>query len=243
MEDIEDQAKGGDFEEYLEDVYAQQGYSLEDTMGYYDRSDDDPDLLAFAKGKGFDRVRIQPEWAEELSNLFDLRWKGRDQKQSTDYWFDDHTRMNVFNREKGTNRPPEFMVSVDGNDFGVEFVAWFDGAWRYDVKWLKQEPQLKTWLQSPKEVVGVNSANNVYLDPDWPEPNQQFDLSRERFLKSLGRYYQTSSWSLSDEVAAFRSAAKKGDADAMVNFGKHLEGSTFLGIHLRRQYGIDMRHL
>lgn len=226
MEDKEDLAKGSNFEEYIEDIYAQQGCSLEDTMG----SDDDPELLAFAKSKGFDRVRIQPEWAEELGDLFDLRWKDRDKKQSTDYWFNEHTRMNVFNREKGTDRPPEFMVCVDGNDFGVEFVVRFDDAWRYDVKWLKQEPQLKTWLQSPKEIVGVNGSNHVYLDPGWLSSDQLFDLSREKFLKSLSRYYRTSSWSLSDEVAAFRSAAKKGDADAMVNFGKHLEA----GIHVPR---------
>jgi len=152
--------------QYLEDIYAQQAHSLEGLKCYVRLPDDDADLLAFARIKNYRPVARQPEWAEKLAEVFGLRWTDRDKKRTTYYCFDEHVTMNVFNATYDDGGSSVFEVTLDGEQFGVEFIARFDGRWQYEVKWVKEEELVKMWLQAPKVVIAVHSANDVYLEPE-----------------------------------------------------------------------------
>lgn len=154
-----------DFFQYLEEIYEQQAYCLEDVKSYVRLPDDDPDLLAFAESKNYFPVTNRPEWTDKLAELFGMRWKDRDEKRTTYYGFDAHTTMNIFNRTYDNGGSSLFVVTLEGGEFGVEFSAQLDGDWRFEPKWVKEAPLLKQWLQAPKAVIAVYSANDVYLEP------------------------------------------------------------------------------
>lgn len=151
--------------QYLEDIYEQQAQSLEGLKSYVRLPDDDPDLLAFARSRNYFPVTNQPEWTEKLAELFSMRWKDRDEKRTTYYYFDEYACMNIFNATYDNGGSSVFEVTLEGGQFGVEFVVRFDGSWHYEVKWVKEEQLLKQWLQIPKVVIAVHSANDVYLEP------------------------------------------------------------------------------
>lgn len=154
-----------EFFQYLEDIYEQQAHCLESLKSYVGLPDDDPDLLAFAKSKNYFPVTNQPEWAGKLSELFSMRWKDRDEKRTTNYAFDPDATMNVFNGTYDDGGSSLFEVTLEGGEFGVEFIVRLDGEWRYEVKWVKGAHLLEQWLQAPKAVIAVYSANDVYLEP------------------------------------------------------------------------------
>lgn len=154
-----------EFFQYLEEIYEQQAYCLEDLKSYVGLPDDDPDLLIFAKSKNYFPVTNQPEWTDKLAEVFSMRWKDRDEKRTTYYSFDSHTTMNIFNTTYDDGGSSLFVVTLEGGEFGVEFFARFDGVWHFEPKWVKEAPLLKQWLQAPKAVIAVYSANDVYLEP------------------------------------------------------------------------------
>ena len=154
-----------DFFEYLEQIYVQQANCLEGLKSYVGLPDDDPDLLAFAKSKNYFPVTNQTDWAGKLTELFSMRWKDRDEKRTTYYSFDSHTTMNIFNAAYDDGGSSLFEVTLEGGEFGMEFIARLDGDWCFEVKWVKGEHLLKQWLQAPKAVIAVYSANDVYLEP------------------------------------------------------------------------------
>lgn len=73
--------------------------------------------------------------------------------------------MNIFNAAYEDGGSSLFEVTLEGGQFGVEFVVRFDGSWHYEVKWMKGEQLVKQWLNAPKVVIAVHSANDVYLEP------------------------------------------------------------------------------
>lgn len=154
-----------EFFQYLEDIYEQQAQSLVGLKGYVRLPDDDPDLLEFARSKNYLPVTKQPEWAGKLAEVFSMRWKDRDEKRTTFYHFDGNTCMNIFNAAYEDGGSSLFEVTLEGGQFGVEFVVRFDGSWHYEVKWVKGEQLVKQWLNAPKVVIAVHSANDVYLEP------------------------------------------------------------------------------
>ena len=154
-----------EFFQYLKDIYVQQAHCLEGLKSYVGLSDDDPDLLEFARSKNYFPVTHQPEWADKLAELFSMRWKDRDEKRTTYYSFDSRTTMNIFNATYDDGGSSVFEVTLEGGEFGVEFIVRFDGEWRYEAKWVKEEALLQHWLQAPKAVIAVYSANDVYLEP------------------------------------------------------------------------------
>lgn len=156
-----------EFFQYLEEIYEQQAYCLESLKSYVGLSDDDPDLLEFAKLKSFFPVASQPEWIGKLAELFSMRWKDRDEKRTTYYGFDSGATMNIFNPAAEDGVLSVFEVTVEGGEFGLEFIARLEGdSWGFKAKWVKGEPLLKQWLQAPKTVIAVYSANDVYLEPE-----------------------------------------------------------------------------
>lgn len=154
-----------EFFQYLDEIYETQAYCLEDLKTYVGLPDDDPDLLAFAKSKNYIPVTKQPEWADQLAELFSMRWKDRDEKRTTYYSFDSQTTMNIFNATYEDGGSSLFVVTLEGGTFGVEFRARLNGDWSFEPKWVKEAPLLKQWLQAPKTVIAVYSNNDVYLEP------------------------------------------------------------------------------
>ena len=150
-----------EFFQYLEEIYEQQAYCLEDVKSYVRLPDDDPDLLAFAESKNYFPVMSRPEWTDKLAELFGMRWKDRDEKRTTYYSFDSHTTMNIFNRTYEDGGSSLFVVTLEGGEFGVEFIAQLDGDWHFEPKWVKEAPLLKQWLQAPKAVIAVYSERCV----------------------------------------------------------------------------------
>jgi len=154
-----------EFFQYLEVIYEQQAHCLESLKSYVGLSDDDPNLLEFAKSKNYFPVTNQPGWTDQLAEVFSMRWKDRDEKRTTYYSFDSRTTMNIFNATYDDGQSTLFEVTLEGGDFGVEFIVRLDGDWRYEAKWVKEEALLREWFHAPKEVLAVYSANDVYLEP------------------------------------------------------------------------------
>ena len=154
-----------EFFQYLEDIYVQQAHCLESLKSYVGLSDDDPDLLEFARSKNYFPVTHQPEWADKLAELFSMRWKDRDEKRTTYYSFDSDTTMNIFNATYDGGGSSVFEVTLEGGEFrgGVYCSIRRRVALRSEVG--EGRTLLQHWLQAQKAVIAVYSANDVYLEP------------------------------------------------------------------------------
>ncbi len=119
-----------EFFQYLEEIYEQQAHCLEDLKSYVGLPEcTDPDLSPNLCQKS-ELFSCDEPAGVDLTNLLKCSaCAGRTVTKNVrpDDSFDSHTTMNIFRERTKTAGSSLFVVTLEGGEFGVEFIAQLHG--------------------------------------------------------------------------------------------------------------------